>query len=289
MRFEPAYLLRYAAPVRLLVFVFVLLIFWLPIAAPIALLVQDSNIVTIITMSLLFVEFLILVSFWGWWVHHDSHILQTYGLILTRQNGIELLTGLSLSSLSLIALFGIQGWLGWITWQPASGSLIRIVLEGSLTALGTSFAEELVFRGWILDELQRDYNPRVILWIDSLIFACLHFLKPLPDMLRTFPQFPGLVLLGLALVWAKRSTYHKQRFANKLILKPGRLGLPMGIHAGLIWSYYILNVGGLIQYRDRVPEWITGIDQNPLSGAVGLSFLLGLAWLMWKRSHSLIH
>jgi membrane protease YdiL (CAAX protease family) len=145
-----------------------------------------------------------------------------------------------------------------------------VILEGLASALGIGFAEELLFRGWLLDELQRDYHPRVALWADSTLYALLHYIKPLQEILRTWPGFPGLLLLGLTLVWAKRS-------------RRGRLGLPIGLHAGLVWGYYIINVGQLVQYSGQVPEWITGVDRNPLAGVMGLLFLGVLAFWMRRR------
>lgn len=55
------------------------------------------------------------------------------------------------------------------------------------------------------------------------------------------------------------------------------LGYPIGLHAGLIWGYYIVNVGGLSEYTGRVPEWVTGIDKNPLAGLMGLILLGAIA------------
>lgn len=257
---------------RLLAFLLALVLAWLPIAALLLWVIPDANTETIATMSLLFVGFLIGIRQWGRRVHQDPRIFQTYGLVWTQQNGRELLAGLGLGLSNLFGLFLIQGWLHWVAWQPISAAwLTRVILEGLLTGLGTGFAEELVFRGWVLDELERDYSPKTALWGSSLLFAVLHFLKPITEIIRTFPQFPGLLLLGLALVWAKRSTR-------------GRLGLPIGLHGGLVWGYYIVHVGALVSYTEQVPEWVTGIDQNPLAGVSGLVLLSGLAAGMKWRS-----
>ena len=129
-----------------------------------------------------------------------------------------------------------------------------------MVALGVGFAEELLFRGWLVDELQQDYRPKVALWSSSAIYALLHFVKPWAEILRTLPSFPGLFLLGLILGWA-RQIYH------------GRLGFAIGLHAGLVWGYYVINVGNLVHYLDQVPAWVTGIDRNPLAGGMGLLFL----------------
>ncbi len=266
-------LAQYPAPVRLGLFVLSLLSIWLPLAAPIYIFVKDSNLVTILTMGLLFVEFLLLLRFWGQNVYQQSHLLRSYGLQGTRGNGLELLSGLGVGVIITFSLFWLEGLLGWLVWQSPTVVLPRLIVEGLASALGIGLAEELVFRGWLLDELERDYRPRVVLWADVLIFALLHFLKPPAEILRTLPGFPGLILFGLTLVWAKRGS-------------KGRLGLPIGLHAGMVWGYYIINVGQMVQYSGRVSDWITGVDKNPLAGAMGLMFLGVLAFLMRMRSRS---
>jgi len=260
----------YLFPLRVIIFLLILLAIWLPLAAPIYLLVKDSNLATILTMGLLFTEFLFLVPRWGKQVYGQTQLLKSYGLINTRKNGFELLIGLAIGLLLTFSLFAVQGLFGLVAWQN-SDNLPRIIAEGLLSALGVGFAEELVFRGWLLDELQRDYNYKISLWVNSLVFALSHFIKPVAAMLRSWPQFPGLLLLGLSLVWGKRS-------------RQNRLGLSIGLHAGLVWGYYIINIGQLVRYSASVPEWVTGVNGNPLAGAIGLLFLSVLAVGMRKMS-----
>ncbi len=259
---------RYPAPLRLIVFALILLAVWLPIALPAHLLIQDRNLANILTLLVLYAEFLWLVRQWGRLVHRDSQILTHYGVEWSRRNGIELLTGLAIAVTSVLLLMGLQTIFGWVAWKSTSPNLIRIILEGLLVSLALGFAEELLFRGWILDELQRDYIPSVVLWADAIIFAAIH--------LRLL-TFPALVLLGVALVWAKRS-----RGEWQLGWRRDRLGLPIGLHGGLIWSNYILEVGQLTTYTGRVPAWVTGIDRNPLQGLVGILLMGALAIGMWR-------
>ncbi|MEG5018732.1 MULTISPECIES: CPBP family intramembrane glutamic endopeptidase [unclassified Microcoleus] len=260
----------YPFPLRVIIFLLILLAIWLPLAAPIYLLVKDSNLATILTMGLLFTEFLFLVPRWGKQVYGQTQLLKSYGLINTRKNGLELLIGLAIGLLLTFSLFAVQGLFGLVAWQN-SDNLPRIIAEGLLSALGVGFAEELVFRGWLLDELQRDYNYKISLWANSLVFALSHFIKPVAAMLQSWPQFPGLLLLGLILVWGKRS-------------RQNRLGLSIGLHAGLVWGYYMINIGQLVRYSGSVPDWVTGVNGNPLAGAIGLLFLSVLALGMRKMS-----
>ncbi|MDJ0735549.1 MAG: CPBP family intramembrane metalloprotease [Nostocaceae cyanobacterium] len=257
-------------PLRLGFFIIILLLSWLPYAATVYFFVKDANTQTILAMVPLAIEFLLLLPWWGKYIQQQPRIFRHYGLEFTRQNGVELLQGIAIGIISVQILFIIQGMLGWLVWQQPGDLLLKLILEGSLTGLGVAFAEELFFRGWIYDELKRDYSSSVVLWTNAIIFAALHFIKPLPEIIRTLPQFLGLLLLGLICVWAKRSC-------------GGRLGLAMGIHGGLVWGYYIVNVGNLIQYSGMVPSWVTGIDRNPLAGVMGLLFLAGLALWIKKR------
>jgi uncharacterized protein len=265
---------QYPAPVRLGIFILVLLLLWLPIAAPIRLLVRDDNLVTILTMPLLYVEFILLLRLWGKKVYKQTQILRHYGLERTPQNAMDLLHGLVIGLINILILFGVEGLLGWLVWQKPSIFLLRIILEGLIVALVYGFAEELIFRGWLFDELQRDYNLNVVVWATAIIFAVTHFIKPLPEIIQTSPQFFGLLLLAFFLVCAKR-------------WRRGRLGLSIGLHAGLIWGYYIINVGQLTKYSGAVPDWVTGVNQNPLAGLMGLVLLSVLALWMGRKSRAI--
>ncbi|MBE9042836.1 CPBP family intramembrane metalloprotease [Pleurocapsales cyanobacterium LEGE 10410] len=264
----------FTAPVRLLIFIGVLSILWLPLAIPIYWLLRyDSNLASILTMALLFVELLFFWRFWGKSVHNEAHIFARYGLVRSSRNSQEFLKGLAIGLWFCLGLFIVEALLGWIEVTTPSASLLKIVVEGWLSAVGIGLAEELLFRGWLLDELQRDYDKKTCIYLSATIFALAHFLKPITEIIRTAVTFPALVLLGIALVLAK------YRHGD-------RLGICIGIHGGLVWGYYIVNVGELIEYSDRVPVWVTGIDGNPIAGVMGLIFLAGLTLIVSTDEHS---
>ncbi|XHU96304.1 MAG: CPBP family intramembrane metalloprotease [cyanobacterium endosymbiont of Rhopalodia gibba] len=257
-------------PIRLGIFVIVLLSLWIPVAIPIYLtLKSDPNLTTIVSMGLLYLEFIGLLFIWNRNVYHNFYWWKQYGLVLSRKNGCEFFQGLSLGLGFTFGLFIVESILGWVDFSVPSLRIIKVIFEGLLSASGIAFAEELLFRGWLLEELNRNYISSTVLWIDSLFFAGLHFVKPLTEVIRTFPQFPALLLLGLILVWAKRG------YGN-------RLGICIGLHGGLVWGYYILNVGQLLDYTGKVSPWITGIDNNPIAGVMGL-LSLGILGLWIRR------
>ena len=222
-------------------------------------------------MVLLYAEFIVLVRLWGKYVYKQPELLQHYGLKLTRNNGLELLIGLAIGLIGVLILFGLEGLLGWLVWQQPKVFFLKILFESLIVGLGVGFAEELLFRGWLLNELERDYRKSVALWANAVIFATSHFIKPLEAMIHSLPQFPALVILGLTQVWGKRSC-------------KGRLGLPIGLHGGLVSGYYIINVGELIRYNGQVPDWVTGVNKNPLAGVMGLVVLSVIAFWIKTRA-----
>ncbi len=218
-------------------------------------------------MGLLFIAFILLQIFWGRYIYQKSNILEDYGLRKNHKILLELLSGIAIGYCFCKILYLIEFLLGWVNLKPISGNSLILISEGLFSALGIAFAEELVFRGWILTELEKDYSQKTALLVSSTVFAIAHFLKPLSEIMRTFVTFPALFILGLTLVWAKHS-------------RQNRLGLPIGLHCGLVWCYYILNVGEKIEYTGKVPSWITGLDGNPIAGILGLTLLTLLAILM---------
>jgi uncharacterized protein len=269
---------NYPAPGRMFSFLLVLILLWLPGVALIYGVMGSTqnladpptqNLLTILTMGLLAVEFMLLLPWWGRKVYQHPNLFYRYGLVITRKNGLFWLRGLVIGWCATAGLYITQWLCGWITWQSPSLPLLQLILESIPTAIGVGLVEELFFRGWMLDELERDYSPSVALVADAGLFALLHFLKPIPAMLQSLPQFPGLFLLGAVLVIAKRQ-------------HGNLLGISIGIHGGMIWAFYLVSVGKIVKYSDKVSDWITGVNGNPLCGLLGLIFMLGLAVLLSK-------
>ncbi|MEO1619646.1 MAG: type II CAAX endopeptidase family protein [Cyanobacteria bacterium J06632_3] len=295
---------------RISIFLLMLIVVWAPAAALVYLpgaWLEGSNIAEIVVLALLYIAFLLGLPWWGRWINQWSRPFQHCGLMFRAQTGRDMALALVIGVLGVFSLFGIEALLGWATPSSPSPRIVRFVIEGLIMALAVGLAEELLFRGWLLAELEQNYSSAVALVMNALFFAGTHFIKPWSEIVRTLPQFLGLFVLAMALVWARRSPtgshvkglykkgLHKADIESQLqphsrqaqssdtaqfrdekaTSSVGSLGYPIGLHAGLIWGYYIVNVGGLIEYTGRAPTWITGIDNNPLAGLLGV-ILLGL-------------
>ena len=270
--------------VRMVVFVAGAVMLWLPLAWPLYRLSNQGRLPggDLMPTALLYGVFLLLLPQWQWRVHRVEQPWQAIGFSGAARLWQGLWVGGLIGVLSLVGLVLIQLALGWATLNPAAlvwSNLGIVALGGGLTALAVGWSEEVLFRGWLLRELEQGWSPGLALGVSSLIFAVAHFIKPLEVILRTLPQFLGLLLLGLTLGWARR-----------VPLRPAprktSLGLAVGLHSGLVWGYYLVNVGGLIDPTERVPAWVTGLDGNPLAGLLGIGLLLGLAALFFQRSRA---
>jgi membrane protease YdiL (CAAX protease family) len=252
--------------VRLLSFAVILVLLWLPIGLSIFFLWGDGGTASFVNMGLLYLIFIALLRVWGQRVHQQRSPLGFYGLQGGWLFGRDALVGWLLAVGLVVLLFFVEGQLGWVQWHGTPDRFGLLLVEGLATGIGVGFAEELLFRGWLLQELELEYQPWFALGLNGLIFAVLHYLHP-PEVIRaTWPRFFGLVILGLSLGLGKWV------FGR-------RLGFPMGFHGGLVWAYFGVKVGELVTYTGVAPEWLTGIGGNPIAGVMGVS-LLGIVTLL---------
>ncbi|PSN18402.1 CPBP family intramembrane metalloprotease [filamentous cyanobacterium CCP5] len=258
------------------IFLGILGLTWLPIAAPFYWLANSGRLDLggAIATGLLYLLFLGIWPWWGRHVHGLTYPWQALGITHYRGLATTHLGGFALGLTSVGLLILIQAVAGWAILKSPTVDPLRLVLEAVLVGTLVGLAEELLFRGWVLFELEQGYSASLALWGDSLLFAVVHFIKPLPAILATLPQFLGLLLLGMLLVWARRTPVPDNK-----INRVTTLGWPMGLHGGLVGGYYLVSVGSLAEVTGSVPAWVTGLQQNPLAGLLGLLLLGALAGL----------
>jgi membrane protease YdiL (CAAX protease family) len=247
---------------------------WLPLAIPIATLLKwhpSKPLAAEQKLPLLAALYLIapLVLWGASWV--DGVPFLSYGLHWKFEIFISLGQGLGLAVLSLIFIFMGQWLLGWVEWHSENWLCLKNVLLPVLwLGLWIGVTEELVFRGYLINELQQDYSVWVAAIISSAIFALLHLIW---EQQNTLPQIPGLWLMGMVLVLARW-------------VDGGSLGLAWGLHAGWIWGLTCMDSAKLISYTGKGPIWMTGLGENPLAGVAGFLCLFGVgAFLLFLMSY----
>lgn len=294
-----AFLTETSAPVRLCVFFLVWLLLWLPLALPLARVLHwrpDRYPIPPAQKLSLVASLYALAPVVVWGLSRLEGIpLTDYGVVWRGTILASFGSGFGLGVVGLAAMFLVQQRLGWVqlspqhsqvkpsaqsavpsaataaTTQPSTEqgaiTLVGMLLLTLGIALWIGTIEELVFRGVMFNQLQRDYGSAWAVLIASLIFALLHLVW---EGRALVPQLPGLWLMGVVLSIA--------RWADQ-----GQLGLAIGLHTGWIWTIASLDSAQLLHYTGKAPAWLTGLDNKPLAGLVGLLFLLATAGILLTR------
>jgi len=158
-----------------------------------------------------------------------------------------------------IILFKDVIWLGKIS--------IDILINSLLLIFGVGFAEELIFRGWLLEELKNQFGIKKALIFQASIFSIVHigFNLPLWQMIGILS---GLFLLGIFLAFLR-------------LKNDNSLWGCIGLHGGLVGGWFLVN-NGLFEISKDVPIWLVGpgnVNTNPLGGFWGISLLFFLCFL----------
>ncbi|MDR9893633.1 CPBP family intramembrane metalloprotease [Aetokthonos hydrillicola Thurmond2011] len=264
-------LLSQNVPVVVVVMAFFVtwIISWLPVAAILATALKwqlnkpfqpEQKLPLVISLY-----FLAPLIIWGVLWFTNQHLIN-YGFVWNISILVSVVLGFALGVLGLSVVFVSQISLGWCSFQSSNTKQLRSVsLPILLVALFVGGIEELVFRGFLLTELNHDYSVWVAAVASSIVFAVLHLIW---EQKETIPQLPGLWLMGMVLVFA--------RFVDG-----GILGLAWGLHAGWVWAIACLDTAQLITYTGKVPEWVTGKNNKPLAGLAGIACLLLTAAILW--------
>jgi hypothetical protein len=168
---------------------------------------------------------------------------------------------LKAAGLLTLVVLGLAA-LGQLRWQPQLDA--GLLLNGVALGLGVGFAEELLFRGWLLGELSLLLGAQRALGLQAVLFSLVHtrFNLPLGPLLALLG---GLLLLGLALGLQRRAD-------------GGVLWGAVGLHGGLVGGWFVLQ-NGLVAVNPAAPAWLMG-PANPIGGVLGW---LGLALLLLAR------
>ena len=206
---------------------------------------------------------------WAWGTHHPWRRLGLTG----GDSGAGgegplpgLLQGVLLAAALLAPVVGVLLLGGQAQWR---GTISPALLANGLALLlGVGFAEELLFRGWLWGELELQMPRQRALGLQALLFALVHPWYRLPP-LASLALLGGLTLLGLALARLRRR-------------QNGNLWGPIGLHGGLVGSWFVLQKG-LLEIDSGAPSWLVGPgegDVNPIGGLLGVATLIVLLLLL---------
>ena len=238
------------------------------LATPILLLGVDKEHLSLIGTIFTFLIYVFSLPKWfklRWGVKNSWTLLginkndKNINLIIFFLRGI--LLSIILISLILIPIIRTK-WGYWIgTISPDT------FINAIFLFLGVGFAEELIFRGWLLEELKNQFGLKRAIFGQALIFSIVHIGFDMP-FLQMLSILIGLFLLGILL--------------SLIRLKDNKsLWGCIGLHGGLVGLWFIIN-NGLFEISKNSPKWLVGpgtINTNPLGGIFGISLMAVFCFL----------
>jgi hypothetical protein len=216
----------------------------------------------------------------------DRRPLASLGLIWRRGTCREVLFGLGLGFVMISVLFIVQMGAGWIVVMKIPSADVRdypLAFPGVALALaGAAMAEEIFVRGYVMQNLERQWSARpwgrgLAIGLSSLLFALAHALNPGFDLLV------GGMLVAAGVCFAV--AWYVVR----------SLWLPIALH--FAWNateglWYGFPVSGLVTPKVIVtrrggPELLTGGGFGPeggllVLGAYGLGIFILVAYGRWR-------
>ncbi len=213
----------------------------------------------------------------------DKRSFASLGLKLSWQAIGDLLFGIALTAAMMGLIYSIEWVTGWLAfdgfaWEFQSpGRVAREVLIMLTIYTFVGWQEELLARGYWLQNLEEGLNTDWAVFISSLFFSLAHYSNP------GFAWAPllGLLISGIFLAFA--------------YLRTRGLWLPIGLHIG--WNFFEgtvfgFQVSGTESYRLILqtvegPALWTGGAFGPEAGLVLLPGLaLGVAAIWWYTRKS---
>ncbi len=205
----------------------------------------------------------------------DRRSFVSLGLKWDRLALSDLLLGIGLAGGMIAAIFLIEWSLGWLFFQGFSWeskpwtTLLLQLINSALLFIGVGWTEELLSRGYWLQNLSEGINRIGGVLISSFFFALAHLNNP---------NFSWMALAGL---------FASGLFFAYAYLRTGQLWLPIGLHIG--WNFFEGSVFGfqvsgveierLILQQVRGPTLFTGGEFGPEAGLILFPVLI-LAALM---------
>jgi len=210
----------------------------------------------------------------------DRRSFASLGLKVNRHALLDVLAGFFIAGLMMGLIYLLEWALGWMkfegfAWQTSpSPSVIGNALFALVIFILVGWNEELLFRGYRLQNLSEGLNPAWGLALSSAWFGVAHILNPNASWLAV----AGIYLAGVFLAFG--------------YLRTRQLWLPIGLHIG--WNFFEGVVFGfpvsgmefyrLIRQTVSGPALWTGGAFGPEAGLVILPALLVGALLVYGYS-----
>ena len=221
----------------------------------------SSNNLSIIGTIITFFLFLFVLPSWGINRWKTNRTWLSIGLVLDNKlTAIKTFFSGFLFSFFLLLFFNLFIYLcGWV--DAINFIKFGELLNAILLMISIGFAEEIIFRGWLMEEMVLLFGLRRGIVFQSAIFSLAHYRSDI-GLFALIPFLIGLFLFGLVLTL--------RRISDK-----GSLWGCIGLHGGLVGIWYLFD-SGLVIFSIDTPYYFLGPSKymvNPIGSIVGIIIL----------------
>ena len=226
----------------------------------------SSNALSIIGSIITFILFLSVLPSWSRIRWESNHHWLSIGLDFNHK-----LTALKLFFrgfifavfilIILLLFFLLFGWIDGFDYIKFT-ELLAI-----LSIVAIVIAEEIIFRGWLMNEMVILFGLKRGMIFQSIIFSLAHYRSDI-GLLALIPFFTGLFLFGIVLTLRRN-------------IDRGSLWGCIGLHGGLVCIWYLFDVG-MVRFSINTPYFLLGPSKNmvnPIGSVIGILILLIIMFL----------
>ena len=210
--------------------------------------ISSSNL-SIIGTIISFILFLTILPSWGCIRWKTNNVWISIGLDFKNKfKALKIFfSGFIFSVMLLFILILFLSLCGWV--DRFDYIKFTEFLNAILLIVGIVFAEEIVFRGWLMEEMVLLFGLRRGIIVQSTIFSLVHYRSDI-GLLALIPFFTGLFLFGIILT------------------------LRRTIDRGSFW--YLFDAG-MVVFSIDTPYLLLGPSKNmvnPIGSVIGIAILL---------------
>jgi membrane protease YdiL (CAAX protease family) len=241
-------------------------------------LIPTSSLSSIFNLGLLVQFFAVTLSVYLARKYFDRRTFASLGLKWNSQAVRDGVVGILIAALLMALVYLIESAAGWLTvnsfaWETHSFSQMIFGIASIIFAyIIVGWTEELISRGYWLQNISAGLNLFLGVLISSFLFALIHVANPNWSLLALINITAGGMFLAFA------------------YLRTRQLWLPIGIHIG--WNFFLGPIFGfpvsgtdsfiLINHTVNGPELLTGGAFGPEAGLIILPIIaLGAALVYW--------
>ena len=215
------------------------------------------------------------------WIDGKSFV--SLGLRVDKSAIADVLFGFVLSGVMAATVFVAMlssGYIGNVNLAASGWTAVEMLAGPLLIMAVVGFWEELVFRGYILQNMAEGMGMKMAILISCVIYGLVHAMNPNAGILSSMI----IVLFGYLRIYGYLST--------------GQLWLSVGMHTG--WNFFQASVFGfaasghaedqtLITHDAQAASWLSGGEFGPEASVLTIPVvLLALVamrfWSIWQKS-----